>query len=57
MEGCSVGTTQESSAEISVTESSRSKDEKHQGNILKATTQVALMRRPEIYKKKAVSNQ
>jgi len=57
MEGCSVGTTQESGAEISATTSSSSKDEMLKGNILKAAIQAALLRRPEIYKKKEVSNQ
>ncbi|XP_047181245.1 uncharacterized protein LOC124847732 [Vigna umbellata] len=57
MECCSVGTTQESGAEISVTTSSSSKDEMHKGNMLKAAIQAALLRRPEIYKKKEVSNQ
>ncbi|KAL9327883.1 hypothetical protein ACSQ67_002886 [Phaseolus vulgaris] len=57
IECCTAGTTQESGAEISVTTSSSSKEEMHKGNILKAAIQAALLRRPEIYKKKEVSNQ
>ncbi|CAJ1926292.1 unnamed protein product [Sphenostylis stenocarpa] len=57
MECCTAGTTQESGAEISVTTSSSSKEEAHKDNILKAAIQAALLRRPEIYKKKEVSNQ
>ncbi|XP_020230062.1 uncharacterized protein LOC109810880 isoform X2 [Cajanus cajan] len=57
LECCTAGTTQESGAEISVTASSSSKEEMHKDNILKAAIQAALLRRPEIYKKKEVSNQ
>ncbi|TKY71134.1 Bromodomain adjacent to zinc finger domain protein 1A [Spatholobus suberectus] len=57
LECCPAGTTQESGAEISVTASSSSKEEMHKDNILKAAIQAALLRRPEIYKKKEVSNQ
>ncbi|KAJ1391204.1 Zinc finger, FYVE/PHD-type [Sesbania bispinosa] len=57
MECCTAGTTQESGAEISVAASSSSKEEMHKGNKLKAAIQAALLKRPEIYKKKEVPNQ
>ncbi|RDY10635.1 hypothetical protein CR513_04795, partial [Mucuna pruriens] len=57
LECCTAGTTQESGAEISVTASGSSKEEMHKDNILKAAIQAALLKRPEIYKKKEVSNQ
>ncbi|XP_027359877.1 uncharacterized protein LOC113868469 [Abrus precatorius] len=58
LECCTPGTTQESGAEISVNTSSSSKEEMHKGNKLKAAIHAALLRRPEIYKKKEeVSNQ
>ncbi|KAK7405940.1 hypothetical protein VNO78_07552 [Psophocarpus tetragonolobus] len=56
LECCTAGSTQESGAEISVTASSSSKEEMDKDNILKAAIQ-AVLRRPEIYKKKEVSNQ
>ncbi|KAK7308871.1 hypothetical protein RJT34_05176 [Clitoria ternatea] len=56
-ECCTAGITQESGAEISITASSSSKEEMHKGNSLKAAIQAALLKRPEIYKKKEVSNQ
>lgn len=57
LECCTSGTLQESGAEISVTASSSSKEEMHKGNKLKAAIQAALLRRPEIYRKKEVPNQ
>ncbi|KAK7308008.1 hypothetical protein VNO77_41556 [Canavalia gladiata] len=58
LECCTAGTTHDSGAEISVTVSSSSKEEMHNGNRLKAAIQaVALLRRPEIYKKKEAHNQ
>jgi hypothetical protein len=48
---------EESGAEISVTASSISKEEMHKGNKLKAAIQAALLKRPEIYRKKEVSSQ
>ncbi|KAG4386225.1 hypothetical protein AAZX31_11G008600 [Glycine max] len=57
LECCTAVSTQESGAEISVTASSSSKEEMHKDNTLKAAIQAALLRRPEIYKKKEVSNQ
>ncbi|XP_061354417.1 protein PARALOG OF AIPP2-like isoform X2 [Gastrolobium bilobum] len=56
-ECCTAGSTQESGAEISATTSSSSKEDMHKGNRLKAAIQAALLRRPEIYKKKEVPNQ
>jgi len=57
LEGCTAGSLQESGAEISVTASSISKEEMHKGNKLKAAIQAALLKRPEIYRKKEVSSQ
>lgn len=57
LEGCTAGNLQESGAEISVTASSISKEEMHKGNKLKAAIQAALLKRPEIYRKKEVSSQ
>ncbi|KAL5182112.1 Bromodomain adjacent to zinc finger domain protein 1A [Glycine soja] len=57
LECCTAGSTQESGAEISVTASSSSKEEMHKDNILKVAIQAALLRRPEIYKKKEISYQ
>ncbi|ESW03487.1 hypothetical protein PHAVU_011G017900 [Phaseolus vulgaris] len=51
-ECCSISGTQEFVAEASVTATSSSKEEMHKGNRLKAAIQAALLRRPEIHKKK-----
>lgn len=55
-ECCTVGGAQEFGAEGSVTATSSSKD-MHKGNRLKAAIQAALLRRPEIHKKKDVPYQ
>lgn len=57
LECCTAGSTQESGAEVSVTSSSSSKEEMHKGNRLKAAIQAALLRWPEIYKKKEAPSQ
>ncbi|CAL0332064.1 unnamed protein product [Lupinus luteus] len=56
-EGCTADSTQEPGIEVSVTALSSSKEEMHKGNKLKAAIQSALLRRPEICKKKEVLNQ
>ncbi|KAJ1415165.1 Zinc finger, PHD-type [Sesbania bispinosa] len=56
-ECCTIGGTQESGAEVSVTATISSKVEMHTGNKLKAAIQAALLRRPELHKKKDVPDQ
>ncbi|MED6183265.1 hypothetical protein PIB30_036345 [Stylosanthes scabra] len=57
LEFCTAGNAQESGAEVSFSASSSSTEDMHKGNKLKAAIQAALLRRPEIYKKKEVPNQ
>ncbi|XP_057761999.1 uncharacterized protein LOC130982145 [Arachis stenosperma] len=57
LEFCTAGNTQESGAEVSFSASSSSIEDMHKGNKLKAAIQAALLRRPEIYKKKETPNQ
>ncbi|XP_019424099.1 PREDICTED: uncharacterized protein LOC109333206 isoform X2 [Lupinus angustifolius] len=54
---CTAGSTHEPGAELSVTAFCNSKEEMHKGNKLKEAIQMALLRRPEIYKKKEVPSQ
>ncbi|XP_061352506.1 protein PARALOG OF AIPP2-like isoform X2 [Gastrolobium bilobum] len=56
-ECCIFGNTQEFGVEVSVTATSTSKEDIHKGNRLKAAIQAALLRRPEIQKKKEVPDQ
>lgn len=56
-ECCTISSTQEFGAEASVTATSSSKEEMHKGNRLKAAIQAALLRRPEIHKKKEAPDQ
>ncbi|KAL5129678.1 Bromodomain adjacent to zinc finger domain protein 2B [Glycine soja] len=56
-ECCTVSGTQEFGAESSVIATSSSKDEMHEGNRLKAAIQAALLRRPEIHKRKEAPDQ
>ncbi|KAE9612834.1 putative chromatin regulator PHD family [Lupinus albus] len=57
-ECCTSSSTNESGAEVSVTGClCSSKEEMHKGSKLKAAIQAALLRRPEIYKKKDISGQ
>ncbi|CAJ1934107.1 unnamed protein product [Sphenostylis stenocarpa] len=56
-ECCSIGGTQEFGAEASVTPTSSSNEVMHKGNRLKAAIQAALLRRPEIHKKKEAPDQ
>ncbi|XP_057456823.1 uncharacterized protein LOC130747802 isoform X3 [Lotus japonicus] len=53
-ECCTIGGTQELGDEVSVNATSSSKEEMHNGNSLKAAIHAALLRRPEIHKKKDV---
>ncbi|KAE9596481.1 putative chromatin regulator PHD family [Lupinus albus] len=53
-ECCTAGSTNEPGAELSVC---NSKEEMHKGNKLKEAIQMALLRRPEIYKMKEVPSQ
>lgn len=56
-ECCTVGKTQESGNEVSATTINSSIEEMHKTNSVKAALQAALLRMPEIYKKKEVPNQ
>lgn len=56
-ECCSIIGMPEVGAEASVTATSSSKEEMHKGNRLKAAIQAALLRRPEIHKKKEGSDE
>ncbi|RDX94140.1 Bromodomain adjacent to zinc finger domain protein 2B, partial [Mucuna pruriens] len=56
-ECCTISGTQEFGAEASVTATSSSKEELLKGNRLKAAIQAALLRRPEIHKKKEAPDQ
>lgn len=56
-ECCTLGKTQESVTEVSASTTSRSIEEMHKSNNVKAALQAALLRMPEIYKKKEVMNQ
>jgi len=56
-EYCTVSGTQEFGAESSVIATSSSKEEMHEGNRLKAAIQAALLRRPEIHKRKEAPDQ
>ncbi|RZB79380.1 uncharacterized protein LOC114376286 isoform X2 [Glycine soja] len=56
-ECCTVSGTQEFGAESSVIATSSSKEEMHEGNRLKAAIQAALLRRPEIHKRKEAPDQ
>ncbi|CAL0311365.1 unnamed protein product [Lupinus luteus] len=56
-EYCTASSTNGSGAEVSDTALCSSKEEMHKGSKLKAAIQAALLRRPQIYKKKDISGQ
>ncbi|KAI9086920.1 hypothetical protein K1719_031081 [Acacia pycnantha] len=56
-ECCTIGKTQESGSEIPVATASSFLEEMHKSDNVKAALQAALLRMPEMYKKKEVANQ
>ncbi|XP_054811853.1 uncharacterized protein LOC129313051 [Prosopis cineraria] len=56
-ECCTIGKTQESGNEVSFATTSSSIEEMHKSDNVKAALQAALLRMPEIHKKKEVANQ